>query len=81
MGHLTICQEHNSFQLWTYARDIGKLEPEDKPKTAFVTKRGLYKFDRPGTSIRNATHCFCRVLVFASSELFNLIYLLTVKIG
>ena len=24
-------------------------------------------FDRPGISIRNATHCICRVLVFASS--------------
>ena len=24
-------------------------------------------FDRPGISIRHATHCICRVLVFASS--------------
>ena len=37
-------------------------------------------FDRPGISIRQATHCICRVLVFASSSLFNLINLLTVKI-
>ena len=37
-------------------------------------------FDRPGISIRHATHCICRVLVFASSWLFNLIYLLTVNI-
>ena len=36
--------------------------------------------DRPGISIRHATHCICRVLVFATSYLFNLIYLLTVKI-
>ena len=36
--------------------------------------------DRPGISNRHATHCICRVLVFASSYVFNLIYLLTVKI-
>ena len=39
----------------------------------------LVLFDRPGISIRNATYCICRVLVFASSNLLNLIYLLTVK--
>ena len=39
----------------------------------------LVLFDRPGISICNATHCICRVLVFASSKLLNLIYPLTVK--
>ena len=37
-------------------------------------------FDRPGISIRNATHCVCRVLVFASSWLFHLICLLAVRV-
>ena len=37
-------------------------------------------FDTPGISISHAAHRICRVLVFASFLLFNLIYLLTVKI-
>ena len=46
----------------------------------FCFRLSVVLFDRPGISIRHATHCICRVLVFASSQLFNLIYLLTVKI-
>ena len=46
----------------------------------FCFRFSVALFDRPGISIRNATHCICRVLVFASSYLFHMIYLLTVKI-
>ena len=46
----------------------------------FCFRFSAVSFDRPGISIRHAAHCICRVLVFASSQLFNLIYLLTVKI-
>ena len=45
----------------------------------FCFRFSVVLFDRPGISIRNATHCICLVLVFASSKLFNLIYLLTSK--
>ena len=37
-------------------------------------------FGRPGVSIRLAARCVCRVLVFASSWLFNLICLLAVEV-
>ena len=33
----------------------------------FCFRFSVLLFDRPGISIRNATHCICRVLVFASS--------------
>ena len=33
----------------------------------FCFRFSVVLFDRPGISIRNATHCICRVLVFASS--------------
>ena len=46
----------------------------------FCFRFSVVLFDRPGISIRQAAHCICRVLVFACSYLFNLIYLLTVKI-
>ena len=46
----------------------------------FCFRFSVVLFDRQGISIRHAAHCICRVLVFASSLLFNLIYLLTVKI-
>ena len=46
----------------------------------FCFRFSVVLFDRPGISIRNATHCICRVLVFASAKVFHLIYLLTVKI-
>ena len=46
----------------------------------FCFRFSVQLFDRPGISIRNATYCICRVLVFASSCLFHLIYLLTVKV-
>ena len=37
-------------------------------------------FDRPGISICHAIQCICWALVYDSSYLLNLIYLLTVKI-
>ena len=37
----------------------------------FCFRFSVVLFDRPGISTRNATHCICRVLVFASSWLFN----------
>ena len=46
----------------------------------FCFRFSVVLFDRPGISIRNPIHCICRVLVFASSLLVHLIYLLTVKI-
>ena len=46
----------------------------------FCFRFSVVLFDRPGISIRHVAHCICRVLVFASSWLFNLIYLFTVKI-
>ena len=46
----------------------------------FCFRFSVVLFDRPGISIRHTAHCVCRVLVSASSLLFNLIYLLTVKI-
>ena len=33
----------------------------------FCFRFSVVLFDRPGISIRHATHCICRVLVFASS--------------
>ena len=33
----------------------------------FCFRFSVVLFDRPGISIRNATHCICRILVFASS--------------
>ena len=33
----------------------------------FCFRFSVVLFHRPGISIRNATHCICRVLVFASS--------------
>ena len=34
---------------------------------SFCFRFSVVLFDRQGISIRNATHCICRVLVFASS--------------
>ena len=33
----------------------------------FCFRLSVVLFDRPGISIRHATHCICRILVFASS--------------
>ena len=38
------------------------------------------QLNKANTSDTDAAHCICRVLVFASSKLFILIYQLTVKI-
>ena len=35
--------------------------------TFFCFRFSVVLFDRPGISIRHATHCICRVLVFGSS--------------
>ena len=70
------------YQCYVMPRLLYGLEvlPLTQSQINLLSKFHLDNLDRPGISIRLAAHCVCRVLVFASSQLFNLIYLLTVKI-